>query len=69
MYAKERGPMVAKIDYDIYKEKAALLRKRLPPHMFFYIERVSDKEGKKFAKLYCRYPETAKKIIKEVLGD
>ena len=66
---KPRPPVVRVLDASIYTKIAGDLRKNLPGKVIIEIDRVMNAEGKKIVLLRCRQPETAKKVIDDVLGE
>jgi len=69
MILEQKPPVVRVLDAGTYSKIAGELRKRLPGKVVIDIDRGMDESGKSIVALRCRYPEVAKMVIAEVLGE
>jgi len=69
MILKQKPPVVRVLDAGTYSKIAGELRKQLPGKVIIDIDRGMDERGRSIVMLRCRYPEIAKRVIAEVLGE
>ena len=64
---KDRGRVVAELEYDTYKKIIGVIQSNLPPHVYISPERVK-KEGRKVVRLWCSHPRVGKEAVEIALS-